>query len=81
MSCRSCRWYDSDDEQLEGHCRAMLPRMAGDIAPGGNASFQRPEQAVWPVVSADDWCKHYAADDTAEQGPIDYGAYFRGGDL
>lgn len=54
--CANCAWFDeSDTERLDGLCRAMTPVMKGLLMPGG---FYPDEasKAVWPIVSADDYC-------------------------
>ena len=68
MACYNCRFWDaSDEERLDGMCRYFPPSMAGTIAPHGNATFQQPEAAVWPVTRRDEWCGRFDARKTLEE--------------
>ncbi len=59
--CSDCRfWYCADSEGLDADCRRHAPRLAGQIAPHGNAVFQDPKVAIWPTVMRDDWCGEFA---------------------
>ena len=57
-TCGTCRWWQMVEVEpfWTGDCRAMPPRMQGDIAPHGSATFQDPKGAVWPTTRESDWC-------------------------
>lgn len=58
--CKACRYWEPHAEELDGECRMMPPTMAGVIAPHGDAQFQSPQRAIWPIVRCDDWCGEFS---------------------
>lgn len=54
--CKTCRFWDGDDEGLEGDCRRHAPRLSGQAVPGGSATHQDPMFRAWPITRIDDWC-------------------------
>ena len=62
-ACRSCRFYD--DHQSNG---GGVERDAGLCRFNPPVSQPGPkEQGLWPVVTASDWCGHYAPEMTAAE--------------
>lgn len=60
VGCPNCEFWDArDEERLDGLCRYFPPSLAGQIAPHGNAIFQSPEAAVWPITRREDWCGRF----------------------
>ena len=59
--CSFCRHWNADEEGLEGECRIRAPRLSGQAAPHGDATYRNPQRAMWPITNSGDWC--------AEQSP------------
>jgi hypothetical protein len=48
-----------DPEAIDGECHRHAPRMAGTIAPHGDAIHQDPKRATWPTTMLSDWCGEF----------------------
>lgn len=54
-TCANCLFSEPLSNEM-AVCRRYPPKMAGEIAPHGNSTFQDPQEAVWPRVKPEDYC-------------------------
>lgn len=61
MKCRTCKWWDRIDEDVdEGLCRRHPPTAVVLAVGPGDEPGDETIETVWPQTAEGDWCSEFA---------------------